>query len=107
MSGTIAVPSSNVSLTSGGSTNSQSVCVNSAITSITYDILGATGATISSPTALVVDGLPNGVVGNYVGGGVFRISGTPSTTDIITTDIVTIMVFLKNVKKGVSVNKYL
>ena len=85
MSGTIAVPSSNVSLTSGGSTNSQSVCVNSAITPITYDILGATGATVSSPTALVVDGLPPGVTSGF-SGGVLTISGTPSLTLLTDTE---------------------
>ena len=86
LSGTIAVSAaSTITLTSAAGTSTQTVCNNSAITTITYNIIGSVSATVNPPTALVVDGLPNGVVGNYVGGGIFRISGTPSTTDIITT----------------------
>ena len=85
MSGTITVPGSTVSLTSAASTDSQSVCVNSAITPITYDILGATGATVSSPTALIVDGLPPGVTSGF-SGGVLTISGVPSLTLLTETE---------------------
>ena len=86
--GTITVkPTSTVSLTSAASTDSQSVCVNSAITSITYDILGATGATVSSPTALIVDGLPPGVTSGF-SGGVLTISGVPSLTLLTETESV-------------------
>ena len=85
LSGTITVPGSTVSLTSAASTDSQSVCVNSAITPITYDILGATGATVSSPTALIVDGLPPGVTSGF-SGGVLTISGVPSVTLLTETE---------------------
>lgn len=53
-----------------GATN-QTVCVNTAISNITYTVAsGGTGATIT--------GLPPGVTGSYAGG-VFTISGTPTT----------------------------
>ncbi len=53
-----------------GATN-QTVCVNTAISNITYTVAsGGTGATIT--------GLPPGVTGSY-SGGVFTISGTPTT----------------------------
>ena len=50
--------------------NNQSVCVNSSITNIVYNIGG--GATSAS-----VSGLPAGLSGSY-NGGVFTISGTPT-----------------------------
>ena len=86
LSGTINVSAaSTITLSSAAGTSTQTVCNNSAITNIDYTITGSVSATVNPPTGLVVDGLPNGVVGNFIGGGVFRISGTPSTTDIITT----------------------
>ena len=85
LSGIITVPSASVSLTSAGATDSQSVCVNSAITTITYDIIGATAASISSPTALVVDGLPEGITSAFAGGGL-TISGVPSVTLLTETE---------------------
>ncbi len=63
-----AVPS--LSLTS--SNNTQTVCVGTAITNITYNVSGATGATVT--------GLPTGVNSNYASG-VLTISGTPSATN--------------------------
>ena len=60
-----------ITLTSASGTNAQTVCLNSAITNITYSTTGATGATIS--------GLPTGVTGNWASS-VVTISGTPSTT---------------------------
>ncbi|MBI5857381.1 MAG: gliding motility-associated C-terminal domain-containing protein [Sphingobacteriales bacterium] len=61
-----------ISLTSAASTTSQTVCVNTAITSITYTLSGgATGATVT--------GLPAGVTSS-VAGNVLTISGTPTTT---------------------------
>jgi hypothetical protein len=57
--------------TSAAGTEAQTVCVNSAITGITYSTTGATGASFS--------GLPAGVTGNWAAG-VATISGTPSVT---------------------------
>ncbi|WP_343704958.1 GEVED domain-containing protein [Flavobacterium sp.] len=70
--GTITVnPNNTVSLTSGAGTNSQTVCINSAITNITYSTTGATGATVT--------GLPAGVTGGW-SGNVVTISGTPTAS---------------------------
>jgi len=49
----------------------QTVCINTAITNITYSTTGATGATFS--------GLPAGVNGVWAGG-VVTISGTPTVS---------------------------
>ncbi|HEX8517050.1 MAG TPA: gliding motility-associated C-terminal domain-containing protein [Bacteroidia bacterium] len=70
-SGTITVnPNATITLTSAAATTSQSVCVNTAITNITYTVAGGgTGATVT--------GLPAGVTGNFAGG-TFTISGTPA-----------------------------
>ncbi len=68
--GTITVTANNtVTLTSAVGTNSQTLCVNTAITNITYSTTGATGATFS--------GLPPGVSGNWAAN-VVTISGTPT-----------------------------
>ena len=65
-------PNATITLTSGAGTNIQSLCVNNAITNITYSISGGgTGAGVT--------GLPTGVTGSY-NAGVFTISGTPSVT---------------------------
>ncbi|WP_205573348.1 Ig-like domain-containing protein [Flavisolibacter nicotianae] len=71
LTGTITVTADgSITLTSAASTTSQTVCINTALTNITYNIGGtATGATAT--------GLPNGVTGNY-SAGVFTISGTPT-----------------------------
>jgi hypothetical protein len=58
-----------ITLTSAPGTNNQTVCVNTAITPITYSTTGATGATFS--------GLPTGVTGTFSGGNI-TISGTPT-----------------------------
>jgi len=63
-------------LTSTASTASQTVCVGTGITDITYTIKGAYGATFSN--------LPPGVTGNYVGG-LVTISGTPTAAAAGTT----------------------
>ena len=60
-----------IALTSAPATNNQTVCVNSAITNISYCGSGALGATFS--------GLPAGVTGNYSGGNI-NISGTPTVS---------------------------
>lgn len=71
--GTITVdPAPTVVLSSAAGSNNQSVCINSAISNITYTIGGsATGANSS--------GLPTGVTGSF-SGGVYTISGTPSVS---------------------------
>ena len=77
LSGTITIPSATVTLTSAAPTESQSVCVNTAITPITYSVVGASGASVVPPTSLVVDGLPAGVTGNYAAN-VYTITGIPT-----------------------------
>ena len=68
LNGTITVnPAVSLVLTSAASTASQSVCINTAIAPIVYQI--ADGGTNASVT-----GLPSGVSGSY-SGGVFTISG--------------------------------
>ncbi len=63
-------PNNTITLSSAVGTDVQTVCVNTAITNITYNTTGATGATFS--------GLPTGVTGNWVAN-VVTISGTPTT----------------------------
>lgn len=65
-----------ITLTNVASTASQTVCMSSAISSISYSIAG--GATSASAT-----GLPTGVSGSYAGG-VFTISGSPSIAGTFT-----------------------
>ena len=60
-----------VGLTSAVGTDGQTVCINTAITAITYATTGATGATIT--------GLPLGVTGSWALD-VVTISGTPTVT---------------------------
>ena len=70
--GTITVtPNNTITLTSGVGTDAQTVCINTAITNITYSTTGATGATYS--------GLPAGVTGNWLAN-VVTISGTPTVS---------------------------
>ncbi len=59
-----------ISLTSAYGTDAQTVCANTAITPITYSF---------SATSASVNGLPNGITGNY-SGNVFTISGTSTTS---------------------------
>ncbi|MFM8787885.1 MAG: hypothetical protein ACKOFE_09565, partial [Bacteroidota bacterium] len=69
---TVTVNSNNtITLSSASGTNAQTVTVNTAITNITYNTTGATGATIS--------GLPAGVTGSWASN-VVTISGTPTAT---------------------------
>jgi hypothetical protein len=58
-----------ITLTSAPGTDNQTVCVDTAITPITYSTTGATGATFS--------GLPAGVTGTFSGDNI-TISGTPT-----------------------------
>src|SRR4029077_13546508 len=70
--GTITVTANNtINLTSAAGANAQTVCINKAITNITYATTGATGATFS--------GLPAGVTGAWAGN-VATISGTPTAS---------------------------
>ena len=76
-SGTITVnANSTLALTSAAGSNTQTVCINNAITTITYAVGGAgTGASITA------GGLPAGVTGTFAGG-VFTISGTPTASGV-------------------------
>ncbi|HSD14383.1 MAG TPA: PKD domain-containing protein, partial [Flavobacterium sp.] len=70
--GTITVtPLPTIVLSSAAATTTQTVCQNIGITTITYTVTNATGATVS--------GLPTGVTGSYAAG-VFTISGTPTAS---------------------------
>ncbi|MEJ7611661.1 MAG: hypothetical protein WKF88_10830, partial [Ferruginibacter sp.] len=73
LSGTITVnPNATITLTSAAATTTQTICVNTALTDITYSTAsGATGATVT--------GLPAGITGTFAGG-LFTISGTPTAT---------------------------
>lgn len=64
-------PNNTIVLTSASGTNSQTACIATPITSITYNTTGATGATVS--------GLPNGVTGTW-SSNVLTISGTPTAS---------------------------
>ncbi|HQJ21155.1 MAG TPA: gliding motility-associated C-terminal domain-containing protein, partial [Bacteroidales bacterium] len=68
--GTISVtPDNTITLTSAAGTDNQTVCINTAITNITYSTTGATGATVT--------GLPTGVTGSWASD-VVTISGIPT-----------------------------
>ncbi len=68
-SGTIIVTAAKTISLGGGSSSTQSICLNSALSSISYSSTGATGA--------VFGGLPSGVSGSY-SSGTSTISGTPT-----------------------------
>jgi hypothetical protein len=70
--GTITVtPNNTITLTSAAGTDNQTVCINTAITNITYSTTGAGGATFAN--------LPTGVTGTWASS-VVTISGTPSVS---------------------------
>ena len=70
--GTITVnPNNTITMTSAAGTDSQTKCISTAITNITYSTTSATGATFS--------GLPAGVTGNWASNTV-TISGTPTAS---------------------------
>ncbi len=72
--GTIIVsPDNTVTLTSVPATAAQTVCINTALTDITYATTGATGAGVT--------GLPAGVTGTWAAG-IVTISGTPTASGI-------------------------
>jgi hypothetical protein len=69
-SGTITVtPNNTFTLTTAAGTDTQTVCINNAISSITYSTTGATG--------VIATGLPAGITGTWASN-VFTISGTPT-----------------------------
>lgn len=74
-------PNATISLTSAVGTNSQTPCINTAITNITY-LVGGGG------TSAGVSGLPAGVTGTF-SGSVFTISGTPTETGSFTYTVIT------------------
>ena len=82
LSGSIVVNSNGtLAFTSATGTNNQTLCVNKAITNITYSVGGsATGASVS--------GLPVGVSGSF-SGTVFTISGTPTQTGTFNYTVIT------------------
>jgi hypothetical protein len=75
-SGTMTVtPNNTFTLTTAAGTDTQTVCINNAITSITYSTTGATG--------VIAAGLPAGVTGTWIAN-VFTISGTPTISGSFT-----------------------
>src|SRR4029078_11615029 len=66
----IVDPNATINLSSGN--NNQSVCINTAVSAVTFNV-GATGNNAS------VSGLPAGMTGAY-NAGVFTISGTPTAS---------------------------
>jgi len=79
--GTITViPENAIALSSASGTDGQTVCINNAITNITYATTGATGATYS--------GLPTGVTGSWAGD-VVTIVGTPTVSGTFTYTVTT------------------
>src|ERR1019366_8379398 len=74
-------PNAFISLTSGAGTDKQSVCIDTAITDITYAIQGG-------GTGAVASGLPTGLTGTY-NSGVFTISGTPSVAGVFNYTVTT------------------
>ena len=80
--GTITVTASNtLTLSSAAGTNSQSVCINNAITSVTYTSTGATNATVT--------GLPTGITSSW-SANVLTISGTPTVAGNYTYTVTTV-----------------
>lgn len=74
LGGTIDVTAASaITLTSGAGTNTQTKCINNAITNITYDMSGT--ATAVSITA---GALPAGVTGSFDGISTFTIAGAPT-----------------------------
>ena len=73
LSGSITVsPDATITLSSAAGSDAQTVCINNAITPITYAIGGS-----GNDAGITAGTLPNGVSGSY-NGGVYTISGTPT-----------------------------
>lgn len=80
--GTITVTANNtVTRTSAAGTDAQSVCINTAITPITYSTVGATGAVVSN--------LPSGITSSW-SNSVLTISGTPTVVGTALTYVITL-----------------
>ena len=71
----VVTPNNTITLSSATGTDSQTVCINTAITSVTYTTTGATNATFA--------GLPAGVDGAWLNN-VVTISGTPTASGTFT-----------------------
>ena len=71
----VVTPNNTITLSSVAGTDSQTVCINTAITSVTYTTTGATGATFA--------GLPAGVSGAWLDN-IVTISGTPTASGTFT-----------------------
>ncbi|MGH7249613.1 MAG: beta strand repeat-containing protein, partial [Minisyncoccia bacterium] len=79
--GTITVtPAASLNLSSGAGSDAQVACNGAAIADITYVVNNGSGASVS--------GLPAGVTGSYAGG-VFTITGTPTTGGTYTYTVTT------------------
>ena len=81
ISGSVTVNQQTIALTSAAATASQVLCVNTAITNITYTVS-------SNVTSAVAAGLPAGVTGT-LSGTTFTISGTPTAGGIFSYSITT------------------
>jgi hypothetical protein len=76
------LPSYTITLTSAAATTTQSVCINTPITNITYTVN-------AGDTSLIFSGLPAGVSGNY-SSGTFTINGTPTVVGTFNYSVSTI-----------------
>jgi len=65
------LPNTTIALSSATGTNTQTKCISTAMSNVTYQVTNATDATVT--------GLPAGVTGSYAAG-VFTISGTPTAS---------------------------
>ena len=83
-SGTLTVNQQSITITSAAATDAQTVCINTAITSVTYSIGGtATGAGV-----VFLPSLPSGITGSF-SAGVLTISGTPAAAGVFTYTVTT------------------
>ena len=91
--GSITVnPDAVLTLSSAAGTTSQAVCINTALTDISYSISGG-------GSGAVVTGLPAGVTGTYTGG-VFTINGTPSVAGIYNYSVTTTGICIQRTLTG-------
>ena len=91
--GSITVnPDAVLTLSSAAGTTSQAVCINTALTDISYSISGG-------GSGAVVTGLPAGVTGTYIGG-VFTINGTPSVAGIYNYSVTTTGICIQRTLTG-------
>ena len=95
LSGTLTVnDNSLITLSSGVGSDAQTVCINTPIANITYNVTGGgTGASITAGA------LPAGVTGSYAGA-VFTIQGTPTVNGVFNYTITTTGPCINNTKSG-------